>query len=239
MSLTKTRTPPEAGPAAPAEARRVAAVASALFAVALFMTVASVNVPHDPSNAELLRWWQQSSNRTSGLVSGLSAICAASLFPVVVNHIHHLGAAARSPQWLAFARSMTAAVTTVWLVTGAARAAVGHLVDVMGEPLPGTDVLRFATAFNYTLLGLSGMGVLGLSILAISVVVLRTHALGRWVGYVGGVCAVVILGAVAAQLGAYTTPIAILWALCLAAAIWRQPQDATPGPQADVHRALS
>lgn len=121
---------------------------------------------------------------------------------------------------------MGAAVTAVWLVTGAARAAVAHLVDVMNEPLPGTDVLRFATAFNYTLLGLSGMGVLALSSLAVSVVVVRTDALGPWVGYVGVVCAVVILAAVAAQYGAYTTPVAILWALSLAVAIWRQPQAA-------------
>ena len=96
---------------------------------------------------------------------------------------------------MAFARSMGAAVTAVWLVTGAARAAISHLVDVMDEPLPGTDVLRFATALNYTLLGLAGMGVLGADHLAVSVVVLRTDALGRWVGYVGMSCAVVILAA--------------------------------------------
>lgn len=206
---------------------KVGAVAAALFAVALFMTVASVDVPHDPTDAELLQWWQQSGNRMSGLVSGLSATCVAVLFAVVMNYIRSLNATAKAPQWLAFARSMGAAVTAVWLVTGAARAAVGHLVDVMDEPLPGTDVLRFATAFNYTLLGLSGMGVLALSSLAVSVVVLRTDALGRWVGYVGVACAVVILAAVVAQYGAYTTPVAILWALSLAVAIWRQPHSAT------------
>ena len=94
----------------------------------------------------------------------MSAICAAVLFAVVMNYLRSLGDTAKAPQWMAFARSMGAAVTALWLVTGAARAAISHLVDVMDEPLPGTDVLRFATAFNYTLLGLSGMGVLGLSI---------------------------------------------------------------------------
>jgi hypothetical protein len=118
---------------------------------------------------------------------------------------------------------MAAAVTAVWLVTGAARAAISHLVDVMDEPLPGVDVLRLATALNYTLLGLSGMAVLGLFILAMSVVVLRTSALGRWIGYVGVGCAVLMLAAVVAQYGAYTTPLGILWSLCLAVAIWRQP----------------
>jgi hypothetical protein len=68
------------------------------------------------------------------------------------------------------------------------------------------------------------MGVLSLSILAVSVVVLRTQALARWVGYVGAGCSVVILASVVAQYGALTTLVAIAWALCLAVAIWRQPQ---------------
>ena len=32
-----------------------------------------------------------------------------------------------------------------------------------------------------------------------------------------------MIAAVVAQYGAFTTPLAILWALCLAVAIWRQP----------------
>ena len=63
-------------------ARKVAAGASALFGVALFMTVASIDVPHRATDAELVRWWQQSGNRMSGIVSGLSAICAAVLITV-------------------------------------------------------------------------------------------------------------------------------------------------------------
>jgi hypothetical protein len=236
MSETKTRTETAAAPVSAPTARRVAALASALFAAALFVTVASVNVPHDASDAELLSWWQQSSHRTSGLVSGLSAVTAAILFAVVLNYVRSLRAAARAPQWLAFTRSMAGAVTALWLVTGAGRATIPHLVDVMGEPLPAVDVLRFGVALNYVLLGLSGMAALGLAILAVSVVVLSTQALGRWVGYVGAACALVILVAVAAQMGSYATPVAILWALCLAVAIWRQPQDATPIPETDLHR---
>ena len=225
MSSTATTGLPQARPARTA-ARATGAVAAAVFAVALFMTVASVNVPHDPSDQELLSWWQDSGNRTAGVMSGMWAIIAACSVAVVMNHLRTLSATAKSPQWLAFARSMAGAVTAVWLVTGAARAAIGHLVDVMDEPLPGVDVLRAATAFNYTLLGLSGMAVLGLFILAVSVVVLRTGALGRWLGYVGAGCAILMIAAVVAQYGAYTTPLGILWALCLAVAIWRQQEPA-------------
>jgi hypothetical protein len=225
MSVTTAQTAPAELATPSTSARRVAAVASALFGVGLFMTVASVDVPHKASDSELLAWWQESGNRTSGLVSGLSAICAAAVFAVVINYIRTLRETASSPQWLAFARSMGAAVTALWLVTGAARAVVSHLVDFMDEPLPRVDVLRYATALNYTLLGLSGMTVLSLCMLGLSVVVLRTHALARWVGYVGMVCGVLMLGATAAQYGAFTTPLGILWAFCLAVAIWRQPES--------------
>lgn len=206
-------------------ARKVGAGAAVVFGVALFMTVASIDVPHEVGDAELAKWWQQSSNRTAGLVSGLSAICAAISFAVVVSYFRSLPATARAPQWRAFTGTMGAAVTAVWLVTGAARAVISHLVDVMNEPLPGVDVLRIATAFNYTLLGLSGMGVLALAILAVTVVVWRTDALARWVGWVGAVCGAVVLAAVIAQYGSYATLLAIFWAFCLAVAIWRQPPE--------------
>lgn len=97
MSITKAAPAPRIQLTPSTAARKVAAVASALFAVALFMTVASVDVPHDPTNAELLDWWQQSGNRMSGLVSGLSAICAAVLFAVVMNYIRSLSATAKAP----------------------------------------------------------------------------------------------------------------------------------------------
>ena len=187
------------------------------------MTVAVINVPHDPSDEELLTWWQDSDNRWAGVMSGVWALLVAVTIPVVMNHLQRLDAATRSPQWLSFARSMGAAATAVWLVTGAARGTLGHLVDTMDEPLPGADVLRFSTGMNYTLLGQSGMAVLALCMLAVSIVVLRTGVFGRWLGYLGSACSAAMIAAVAAQYGAYTTPLAILWALCLAVAIWRQP----------------
>ena len=161
----------------------------------------------------------------SGLVSGISAICAAVLFAVVMNYIRSLRRRGEGPAVAGVRPVDGAAVTALWLVTGAARAAIGHLVDVMDEPLPGTDVLRFATAFNYTLLGLSGMGVLGAEHprrVRRGAAHQRSRPVGR-LRRTGVRC--LILAAVVAQYGALTTLVAILWALCLAVAIWRQPQS--------------
>jgi hypothetical protein len=227
MSVTEAPTAPVHVAPSPA-ATKVAAVAAALLGVSLFMTVAVINVPHEPSDPELLTWWQDSGNRMTGVISGMWALGVAITIAVVMNYVERLDAATRSPQWLRFARSMATAATAVWLIAGAARTALGHLVDTMNEPLPGVDVLRYATALNYTVLGQFGMAVLALCILAVSVVILRTGVFGRWLGYVGSVCAAVTIIAVIAQYGAFTTPLAILWSLCLAVAIWRQPAADRP-----------
>jgi hypothetical protein len=209
----------------PTTAAWVAAVAAVLFGVAMFLTVASVNVPHDASDAELLDWWQQGSNRTSGVISGLFAVCAAALLAVVAGYVHQLDAARTSPLWRALSRSMAAAFTAAMLVTAATRSAIGHLVDVMDEPLPSVDVLRYATALNYQVLGLAAMGALALTILATSVLALRTGAYGRWAGWVGIVCGAVMSAAVAAGYGGFTVPLAILWSVCLGVAVRPPGED--------------
>jgi hypothetical protein len=114
---------------------------------------------------------------------------------------------------------MATAFTAAMLVTAATRSAIGHLVDVMDEPLPGVDVLRYATALNYQVLGLAAMGALALTILGTSVLALRTAAFGRWAAWVGLACATVMLIAVGAGYGGFTVPLAILWSVCLGIAI--------------------
>jgi hypothetical protein len=216
MSLTPTPTETTTGSTI---AAKVAVAVAILFGATLFLTVASVNVPHDATDAELLDWWQQQSNRTSGIISGLFAVCAAVLLAVLTNHVHHLDVTHRSPMWRAFAHSMAAAFTAAMLITAATRSAVGHLVDVMGEPLPGVDVLRYATALNYQVLGLASMGALALTILATSVLALRTGAFGPWAAWVGLACGAVMLAAVGAGYGGYTVPLAILWSVCVGIAV--------------------
>jgi len=217
MSVTST---PSAQPETRSTtAAKVAVVAAILFGAAMFLTVASVNVPHDASDAKLLEWWQEQSNRTSGVISGLFAVCAAALLAVLMNHVHHLDATRTSPLWRGFAHLMATAFTAAMLITAATRSAIGHLVDVMDEPLPGVDVLRYATALNYQVLGLAAMGALALTILATSVLALRTAAFGRWAAWVGLGCGAIMLAAVGAGYGGFTVPLAILWSVCVGVAV--------------------
>jgi hypothetical protein len=204
-------------------AAKVASAASVLFAVALFWTVASIDVPHKASDAKLLDWWQQSSNQLSGIVSQFCAIAAAVLFVVVMNYFRTLTARTVAVQWTAFARSMGLVFSATLLVSAALRGVVGHMVKIDGEPLPGVEVLRYSTALNYNLIGSVTMTALGLTILAVSVVIVRTLVLAKWVGYVGLGCSAIILAADAAMIGQFTIIFSLLWAVCLSVAIWRQP----------------
>ena len=117
---------------------------------------------------------------------------------------------------------MGTATVAMLLVTGALRGVIGHLTVVMNEPLPNTDVLRYATAANYALVAGPLMSVFALTILAVSVLVLRDQLLPTWVGYSGIVAAGLILATVAAQFGGFGIPVANLWMIALGIALWRQ-----------------
>lgn len=192
---------------------RAGTIAAFAFAASIFMTVAVVNVPHDATDAELVAWWQDQANRTSGFVSGLFALSTAVLLAVLANHVHHSVETRSAPALRAFTRSMASAFTALMLVSAAARSAIRHLVDVMDEPLPGPDTLRYATALNYQVLGFAAMGALGLTMLATSVLALRTGVYARWAAYVGAVCGALTVVAVAVGFGIFTVPLAMLWAV--------------------------
>jgi hypothetical protein len=209
-------------------AGRIAAGTSVLFAVSFFLTVASVDVPHQASGAELLAWWQDSGHQTAGIVSLFSAMCAAVCLIVTVNYFRALVAATGGQfrQLTQFAHSMTMAFSITLMVSAALRGTIGHLVKVDKEPLPGLDVLRLVTSMNSTLLGTVAMTTLSLSMLALSVVVIKTAVLAKWVGFLGIGCAVVILAGSAIMRGQYAIPLSLLWALGLAVALLRQPRSA-------------
>ena len=109
---------------------------------------------------------QDAANRRAGLASGLAATGVAAAAAVVRRRLGTLPGG-RDSAWHGLRPDDGNRGGGLWLVTGAVRAMVGQLVDVMAEPLPSPDVLRTVTALNYALLGLSGMAALGLMILGV------------------------------------------------------------------------
>lgn len=203
-------------------ARRIVAAACVAFGICFFATVASVDVPLYGTDAELLAWWGQDASLVSGMVSMAFAIATAVLFSVVTGHVL-LRAGDRCAPLVSFARTTSTAFTVTLLVSAAFRGVVGRLVKVEERPLPGLDVLDYSTALNYTMLSVIVMACFALTVAALGGLVLRLGLLARWHGFVGVGVGVVVLGAVVAMVGEFTVPIAILWALCTAVAVWQAP----------------
>lgn len=212
---------PSTTPAKRAPAVKVAAAACLAFGFTFFWTVASIDVPHTTSDEKLLHWWQQDTNLNSALASEFFAIATAILLLVVVNHLAAL--VPDRDRWARFANSMATVFASTMLISAALRGVVAHMVKRFDEPLPSVDVLRYSTSLNYTVIGSASMTALALTMIAVSMVVLRTHILATWMAYVGFGCAAIITVAVGALIGGFMVPIAILWALCMTVAIWRQP----------------
>jgi hypothetical protein len=200
---------------------RVAAAASVVFGISMFWLVASVEVPAEASDEKLTEYWRGSEALTGATFSAAFALLAAICLMVVVNHV--LAVSGMADGHLAgFVRSMATLCAACLVVVGAMRGTIAHLVRAEDLPLPDPDVLRYATSLGYSLLGLGTMGLLGATMLSASVLVLRSRVLGKWIGVVGSVCGVVTLGAAAVGFGAFATPLAILWGVCLGVALLRR-----------------
>jgi fumarate reductase subunit C len=223
--MTTTASRAATTPTKRSTASKVAAAASLAFGFCFFWTVASIDVPHKASDAKMLDWWQQGANLNSALASEFFAIATAVLLLVVVNHLTAL--APDRDRWAGFAHSMATVFTSTMLISAALRGVIAHAVKRFEEPLPPVDVLRYSTVLNYTVIGSASMAALALTMVAVSVLVLRTHILANWVAYVGFGCAGIIAVAVGALMGGFMVPLAILWALCMTVAIWRQPTRAS------------
>jgi hypothetical protein len=67
------------------------------------------------------------------------------------------------------------------------------------------------------------MGAVALSVMALGALALREGLLARWAGRTSIACGTVVLLAVVALYGAFTVPVAIVWAFCTAVAVLRAP----------------
>jgi len=206
-------------------AGRVAAISSVVFGISMFALVASVNVPREASDEKLAAFWRGSENLIGATVSAYAALLGAICLMVVVNHVRLLAASATAEGPLVgFARSMATLCAGSLVVVGAMRGALAHLVRAEDLPLPGPEVLRYATSLGYSLLDLGTMGLLGVTMLATSVLILRSKVLSGWVGVLGSACGVITLAAVAVGFGAFSTPVAIVWGIGLAVSVLRRGQ---------------
>lgn len=202
--------------------RIVGAIAGAIFAFLLFLSLATVDPLREASDAELIDWWSKNSNLDDSVISMYLRLLA---IPFGLAFLAQLRAALRSSDdsdWSGLVHSSGVVCATMLGVSALVRGVTAQAVRINDEPVPGVDTLRFATELSYQAYGMAAIATLAVTVGVTAFIVLRSNALPRWLGWVSLPIAAVSLAAVASQFGAFASPLLLLWVLatsfCLARA---------------------
>jgi hypothetical protein len=204
---------------------RFAAIAGIASAAAFLVGTAVLNVPTKATDTELVQWWSDSSHQLEALVSMISFTTAGLLFVVFLAHLRTRLAAAEGG-----AGTLTTVVSYAGLlfvamlfVSATARGVIAYALKspVADEPLPGVDMLRYLPQISYVVLGFCGLLSAALAIGVTSLLSFRTRVFGRFVAWLGIVCAVALLFANVLLIGVGAIPAMLLWTVAISVALWR------------------
>jgi hypothetical protein len=175
-----------------------AGVAAAItFVIGLAFAANSPN--SDDTDAKVLAWYADHGHRV-GVIVGAFLLAFFGLFLLwfaagLRERLRAAEGAGGRLSNIAFAGAVLC-VAAVWS-GGAALAAVPAGQSLGGSPLSNADVARFVPSAGFGAILLFGMfGAIAL-IDAVSIVIFRTAVLPRWLGWLGFVCAIVLLFGIA------------------------------------------
>lgn len=200
---------------------KVGAVAGVLFAVLLIAGIAMTgDMPStNAADSEHVEWWSESGNQTRMIVAGY-LITLAGLALVAFLVAMRSSLAQPGSELLARFSFATGIVFVAMLL--AATISIGQVAGAVkfgDAPVPSADFLRMFPQFGYGLMLLAGGLSASASIAAASWAILRTGAFKRWLGWLGIVCAVILL------LGVFFLPMIALpvWVVAASVLLWRRP----------------
>lgn len=211
--------PPSTGAPGPVS-RRLAAACGVLSAVALFVGVASVDIPRGASEEELVAWFRDGDNRTADVVSTFSLLLCGLLFLTFVTMLARL-VAARADGAARLAQQATTVFVAALFAAGIGGAVVRGLI-VDDEPVPDGDVLRNFAQIRYIAMGVYAMPAAAVVIACFAWAALYAGALPRWLGWLGVVCVLATVVATAAFVGQFAIPALLIWTI---AASWVMFRD--------------
>lgn len=206
---------------------KLAALAGVVFAVTFVagIMLAAGNGDTKPSDEAVLKWWSDSGNQTTVLIGAyLLAISAVAFIWLIASVRGRLIAGGGTRGQLdvvvlmagtAFAAMLLAGLAAL---AGPAGAAKFGSTDIPRDP----DILRQIPQIGFALVLVGGGWAASLCIAAVSVCILGTGGFARWLGWLGLVCAFVLL------FGAMFIPMIVLpiWALAASVQLWRRPAAA-------------
>jgi hypothetical protein len=190
----------------------VGAVAGVAFAIALFLSIASIDPLRAATDQELQEWWNDGGLRRDSIISMYLMLAAAPCFLVFVSVLRsRLRTNDAESPWPDLVHGSGVVFAALLCISAVARGLIAQAVRFGDEPLPGPDTLRYATELQYVVYGLAAIPFAAIVIVVTSILVLRHRILASWVGWLGLGVAVVSLGLFVAMVGPFATPFILVW----------------------------
>ena len=190
------------------------AVAGVVFALFLFFSLATVDPLLKASDQELLAWWSDDGNLQASFVSMYLMLLAVPFFLQFLVQLRSRLRSAEGPEgWSELVFSSGLVFAALLGVAAFSRGVIAQSVSLSDEPLPGADVLRYATEFSNAAYSLVAMPAAAIMVGVAAVIILRTKAFAAWLGWLGLLVAAGSLVAVFLLLGAIASPLLVIWVL--------------------------
>jgi hypothetical protein len=204
---------------------KLGALAGLAFAFLFVMGTAVLNIPLGASDRKLVAWWSDSGNQLTAVVSMYLFILAGLCFLVFLAKLRSrlLAAEGGMGELTSLAVASGAVFVAMLFVAAASRGAIGVAIKSPGnnESLPGADTLRYVPQVGYAALGAAGLLAAAVAMATTSWLIMRTAVFGRWLAWVGGGGAILVVVANVALVGMLAIPVILVWALATSAAMWR------------------
>lgn len=204
---------------------KLAAVAGIASAVLFLVGTAVLNVPTKATDSELVQWWSINSHQLDALASMVSFTVAGLLFLVFLAHLRTRLLTAEGgagtlttivfSAGLLFVGTLFVAATARGVISFAVKSPAGD------QPLPGVDLLRYLPQVSYVVLGFCGLLCAALAIAVTSLLAFRTRVFGRFIAWLGIVCAAGLVVANIGLIGIGAVPAMLLWTIATSVAFWR------------------
>ena len=204
---------------------KLAAFAGIASALSFLVGTAVLNVPTKATDSELVRWWSSSSHQREALISMIAMTLAGLLFVVFLAHLrsrlltseggHGTLTTIVFSAGLLFVGMLFLAATARGVISFAIRSPAGE------QPLPSVDLLRYLPQISYVVLGLCGLLSAALAMAVTSVLAFRTGVFGRWLAWLGFVCAATLVAANVVLLGIAVVPAMLVWTIATSVVLGR------------------
>lgn len=204
---------------------RAGAIAGLAFSLLFLLGTAMLNIPLGASDEKLVAFWSDSGNQVTSIISMYSFVLAGLCFLVFLVQLRSrlLAAEGGDGRLSALVVASGGVFVAMLIVAAASRGMIGFALKAPGskESLPGADTLRYIPQIGYAALGAGGMLAAAVAMATTSWLIVRTGAFPRWLAWVGGVAAILIIAANAALAGMLAIPVLLVWALSTSVAMWR------------------